>query len=172
MGQREWILYENGKYRFNRSLNYWYDVDAFENRIKAAQTMLERAPVQAIEELEAAVSMYRGDFLANISSDEWGALRREELQQAFMGAMKSLGKLLIENGFHGRAVEVYKLLLDEDNLLEEAHRGLMRAHLFNGERGLALRQYKTLVEVLRDELGISPSTKTTSLYQELKKTSS
>ena len=30
LGQKEWILYRRGRYTFNHSLDYWYDVEVFE----------------------------------------------------------------------------------------------------------------------------------------------
>ena len=53
-------------------------------------------------------------------------------------------------------------------LLEAAHRQLMRSYAALGERGQALRHYQTLVELLRKELGSSPAPESTELYQRLR----
>jgi DNA-binding SARP family transcriptional activator len=167
LGQREWVLYKDGFYRFNRDMDFWYDVPAFEEGIEQAEKLVKSSPEQAIEKLETTVKLYRGDFLFDIASDEWGTLRREALKHQYLSAMSTLGDLYLDGGSPDRAVEVYLALLDADELLEEAHRGLMRAYALQGERALALQQYETLVEILRDELGVPPSPETTALYEAL-----
>jgi DNA-binding SARP family transcriptional activator len=94
-------------------------------------------------------------------------LRREELRRTFLAALSTLGRLYSRGAAHGRAVEVFQALLNADPLLEEAHRELMRAYALQGERGLALRHYQSLVELLQSELGVRPSPETTALYQAL-----
>ncbi len=167
LGGRGWVIYEDGYYQFNRTLDYWYDVEAFEESIKAAEKAGD-TDEQAIAKLEAAVGLYRGDFLADLSHDEWGALRREELQGKYIAALDRLGNLLVRNGAYDRATEVYRSLLATDALMEEAHRALMRCHALKGEHLLAIRQYKKLVEIMQDELGVPPSAETTALYQSLR----
>ncbi len=165
LGRRDWVLYEDGHYRFNRSLNYWYDVEVFERGLQSLGAENEAAA--AIRKLESLVSLYRGDFLADIANDAWAAPRREELKQKYVEAMSTLGRLLLDSKAYDRAIQVFANLVSEDNLLEHAHRGLIRAYALQGERVLALRQYQTVVATLRDELGVSPSPETTELYQSL-----
>ena len=167
LGEREWILYEDGFYRFNRSMEYWYDVEAFEKSVVDNGKTEPDSKDGAIEKLEAAIALYRGDFAADLAGDEWAALRREELRRKYLGAMNTLGRLLAGRGVYDRAIEAYRKLLSLDNLVEDAHRELMRCYALKGEHGLAVRQYKTLVEILRDELGVSPSSETTALFRSL-----
>jgi predicted ATPase/DNA-binding SARP family transcriptional activator/Tfp pilus assembly protein PilF len=167
LGERGWVLYEDGYYQFNRSLDYWYDVEAFEEGIEAAEKQPVSDMDRAIERLEASVLLYRGDFLSDLASDEWAALRREELRGKYFGAMSTLGELLIDKGAYDRAIELYRNLLAKDALLEDAHRALIRCYALKGERGLAIRQYQTLVRILQDELGVSPSPETVALFQSL-----
>ncbi len=167
LGSREWIIYEDGYYRFNRSMNYWYDVEAFEEGLAFAQAQVKRALLQAIEKLEAIVELYRGDFLADLDQDEWATLRREELKRKNLAALNTLGDLLAESGEYEHAIEIFSRLLATDNLVEDAHRSLMRCYALQGERGLALRQYQTLVEILQGELGTVPSAETTELYRSI-----
>jgi len=167
LGERAWIHYEDGYYRFNRSMDYWYDVEAFEQNIAAAEKMVTRTKETAIEKLEAAVSLYRGDFLSDLANDQWGALRREELQDKYRSALKMLGELLAGSSAFDRAIEVYRKLVSHDLLMEEAHRELMRCYALKGERALALRQYQLLLAIMQDELGLLPSPETTALFRSL-----
>jgi DNA-binding SARP family transcriptional activator len=165
LGERSWVFYEDGYYKFNRSMDHWYDVEAFERSLESAERSAQDE--EAIEQLDEGVSLYRGDFLSDLANDEWGTLRREELRSKYLKAMSLLGELLVKSSAYDRAIGVYRSLLSTDLLMEEAHRALMRCYIQKGERALALRQYQTLVEILQDELGASPSSETTVLYQSI-----
>ncbi|MCB0114321.1 MAG: hypothetical protein KDD84_09535, partial [Caldilineaceae bacterium] len=69
---------------FDRSSDHWLDVDAFTQQIDA----LARLPGdQRTAALQAAVDLYRGDFLEgfylreSIGFEEWAILERERLQR-------------------------------------------------------------------------------------------
>ena len=58
-------------------------------------------------------------------------------------------------------------LVMEDNCYEEAHRRLMECYLAQGQRHLAVRQYQTCAETLREELDLAPSEETVTLYRHI-----
>jgi DNA-binding SARP family transcriptional activator len=105
--------------------------------------------------------------LSDLAQDQWGVLRREELRRKYLWSMNTLGDLLAKDGAYERAIEIFQSLLSIDNLMEAAHRALMRCYDRKGERVLALRHYQTLVELMQDELGAPPSPETTALYHSL-----
>lgn len=167
LGARDWILYENGLYHFNRDLNYWYDLEAFETSLAEAEQAVTQA--DQIEKYERAIRLYRGDFLEGITFDEWGTVRREELARKYRAAMNTLAARHLDLAAFDRALEIYHALLNTDPLEEETHRGVMRAYARKGEVVLALRQYQALVKLLQDELGAQPSPTSRALYQRLQK---
>ena len=120
LGRQEWILFEDGSYRFNRSLAHWVDFETFETHVAAAKKSLDAD--QAIADLEAAVGIYRGDFLENLGSD-WPILHREELRRLHQGALLLLGRLLFAGERYVEAVEIYRRALAQDSYLETADRG-------------------------------------------------
>jgi DNA-binding SARP family transcriptional activator/Tfp pilus assembly protein PilF len=164
LGDRDWILYEHGQYRFNRDMDYWYDVDAFNASVDRGERLTNSSSGEAIEALESAIELYGGDFLTDIAEDEWASLQRESLRRRYFSALFSLSETLMGGGRIDRAVEVLNLLLSEDPLLEKAHRTLMRCYAQKGEHGLMRRQYQNLKEIMAEELGVEPSSDTASLY--------
>lgn len=62
---------------------------------------------------------------------------------------------------------MYRRIIDHDPLLEAAHRGLMRSYAARGEQALVLRQYRTLATLLRDELGVAPSSENVTLHAQI-----
>jgi hypothetical protein len=91
LGGKEWITFEKGRYAFNRSLPYSFDVEAFEENLSEARRARTKAPEQAIRHLQKAVGLYGGDFLENSADSEWVMLRQEELGQAYQEALLVLG---------------------------------------------------------------------------------
>jgi non-specific serine/threonine protein kinase len=164
LGAPEWIVHRGGRYAFERSLPYSFDVEAFEANLAAAE-----APGQAIPRLEEAVSLYGGDFLEDCLEWGWAVERREELGRRHQQALLSLGGLLLKEGCHERAAEIYRKAISEDAYLEGAHRGLMRSYALMGERGRALEHYRSLVGVLEEGLGTTPAPETRMLYEELRR---
>lgn len=169
LGRKEWILYERSRYTFNHSLDYWYDVEVFESCLVRAQELQAAAPAEAIGLFEQAKQLYQGDYLEDLAADEWSQPQREALRRQYLAGLLSLGELLFAESLYERAAETYHQLIALDDLREEAHRGLIRCHSRLGERGLALRQYETLVELLADELGVAPAPETNALYRKLQR---
>jgi predicted ATPase/DNA-binding SARP family transcriptional activator len=169
LGGPEWISFEKGRYSFNRSLEYFYDVANFETKLSAARKVEAKAPARAISLLQEALELYGGDFLEDLTVEgEWALSRQEELMREYQEALLSLGELLYGERRYAQAAEVYRKVIAHDSYLEGAHRELMRSYAALGERGQALKHYQSLVELLREELGSSPTLETTGLYERLR----
>jgi DNA-binding SARP family transcriptional activator len=169
LGSSEWIYFRGGRYAFERSLDYSFDVEAFEAELAAARGSEGEAPERAIAHLQEAVSLYGGEFLEDSLEWEWAMERREELGRKHQQASLTLGGLLLKEGRHEQAVEVYRRAIGQDRYLERAHRGLMRSYWLMGERGRALEHYRSLVGVLEEGLGTEPAPETEELYEELRR---
>jgi DNA-binding SARP family transcriptional activator len=168
LGAKEWIVFEKGRYAFNRSLAYSFDVEAFEGNLSEARRLYSEEPKQAIRYLQKVADLYRGDFLEDSAEGEWATERQEELSREYQEALLLLGRLLFARDRHAEAVEAYRKAIAHDELLEEAHRELMRCNAALGERGRALRHYEELVELLDEQLGTSPAPETVALYLRLR----
>jgi DNA-binding SARP family transcriptional activator len=168
LGGKEWIVFEKGRYAFNRSLDYFFDVEAFEENLSEARRVQAEAPEQAIRHLQKATDLYGGDFLEGLAYSEWVVVRQEELQRAYGEALLLLGGLLFTQDRYAEAAEAYREAIAHDELLEEAHRELMRCYVAMGERGRALVHYEDLVELLNKQLGTAPAPETSALHERLR----
>jgi DNA-binding SARP family transcriptional activator len=177
LGQPEWIVFEDDAYAFNRSMSYWFDVEAFEAKVEQARRLLragsggaeQTGPARAISLLDEAASLYQGDFLADLAEGDWLLPRRAALREKYLEARLALGSLYFDQGDFGRAVENYRQALAREPYLEAAHRGLMECLARQGEPGLALRHYQTLADQLRQELGAPPDAETEALADRLRR---
>ena len=146
----------------------FFDVEAFEENLSKGRKLRWQAPEQAIGHLREAVSLYGGDFLEDSADSEWAMVRQEELRRGYGEALLLLGGLLFAQKRQAEAAEAYREAIAHDELLEEAHRELMRCYAALGERGRALRHYEELVGLLEEQLGASPASETVALYERLR----
>ncbi len=170
LGQPDWIVFADDTYSFNRSLNYWCDLHEFEALLGSIGSITNLKPADrsaAIQRLESAVQLWRGDFVEDLDAGEWAIFQREELRQRYVPALIDLGALHFANAHYDRAVAVYRRLLALDAYLELAHRELMRCLVRQGEVGHALQHYQHLREMLKRELQAEPSPETVMVYERI-----
>jgi predicted ATPase/DNA-binding SARP family transcriptional activator len=169
LGRADWIVFENNTYAFNRSLNYWFDVEVFDTSIANARRVRDHSPEQVIRHFQEAVKLYRGDFLQDWADSEWFVTRRTELREKYLDALLTLGQLLFAQGNNAQAAATYKQVIEHDNYVEAAHRELMLCYARLGEQAQALRHYQDLVELMQAELGSPPAPETTALFERLRR---
>jgi DNA-binding SARP family transcriptional activator len=106
------------------------------------------------DELERIVAA--GDLLPDWY-DDWTIIERERFRQTRLHALEVLSYTLTREGRHRQAIEVGLAAVAGEPLRESAHRAVMRAHLAEGNRCEALRQYELFRRLLAEELGVGPS---------------
>jgi non-specific serine/threonine protein kinase len=175
LGRPEWVVFEDDAYAFNRSLPYWFDLEEFENKLDQARRLLRAgsdSPAstgRAIQLLEEAAGLYRGDFLEDLAEGDWAVPRRERLREHYVQARLTLGRLYLDREDYGRAAESYRQALARDPYLEAAQQGLMRSLARQGEPAQALQLYHKWDELLRKELGAPPDDDTRALADRLRR---
>ena len=119
--------------------------------------------------LQAALKLYRGDFLAGFALpdsapfEEWALLWRERLRQQALSAMQRLAAWAEWRGGFGQAAGYARRQVELDPLNEVGHRDLMRLLALNGETAAAAAQFAGLQRVLAAELGLAPEAETVAL---------
>ncbi|HEX6488046.1 MAG TPA: BTAD domain-containing putative transcriptional regulator [Candidatus Dormibacteraeota bacterium] len=108
------------------------------------------------EDLEQAVDLYRGDFLADELYVDYPNDRREQLKTVHLETLERLGDMLLADDELKRGLAIYRRLLAADPLREDVWGRIMKHHLLRGERAAAARAYKTCAEALRTGLGVTP----------------
>ena len=89
--------------------------------------------------------------------DDWVIMERERFRQLRLHALETLCVRLSEAGRSWLAVEAGLAAVEAEPLRESAHRALIAAHLGEGNRSEALRQFGLYRRLLGEELGIEPS---------------
>lgn len=174
LGDREWIFVSNERYSFNRELGHWFDMEVFDQRLlqlkrlQAGAAHMDQAALTAYrEKMQAALSLFRGEFLADLPSSEWVLTRREEFHHKHLEVLQMLGQSYMLSQEYDQASAIYRSVITLDRYYEEAHRKLMVCYAYQGERSQAVRHYHQLVTWLQEEYNSAPDVETTTLYKRL-----
>jgi two-component SAPR family response regulator len=164
------IVFEDDTYYFNRSLNYTFDVETFEGRLRAANALTTSDPSQAMDLYSQALNLYRGDFMEDYASpnDDWHQMRSNELSEKYLDASERLGDLALRHGRYQTAYRAYKRARDRDSFRESAWRGMMNSLDRLGRRPEALRLFDELQALLEAELDTPASADTEQLYRRIR----
>lgn len=127
----------------------------------------------APEQLEQAISLYRGDLLDGFSLreepfEDWLRVERERLRAMAIAALEKLVAHYSAADDFARCAQAAARLLALEPLREDIHRVLMQAYAVQDRFSLALKQYEFCRDALQRELGAQPEPETQRLYEELR----
>jgi DNA-binding SARP family transcriptional activator len=175
IGER-WLVTNRDTFQLVCNQDFWVDVTHFRNLLHSCAYKLHpagNACSACTDPLDEAIEIYHDDFMAGFNLpdcpkfDEWQMLESENLRLGLGVALERLVSCMSIQGDYDLAIQYAQRWLGLDSLNEEAHRSLMLAYTRSGQRTAALCQYQECVRCLQDELGISPSKETFTLYQEI-----
>ncbi len=163
--------------QFNPASDYTLDVTHFVALLDACakhqHRHVSRCPACAAR-LEEAVQLYRGDFLAELSSvdsapfEEWLVVKREALHQRAVEALAHLARYHERWSDATRARHLLSRQIELEPWDETAHIHLMRLLAQAGQRSSALAQYETCRRILMEQFGVKPSAATKKLYEQIR----
>jgi WD40 repeat protein/serine/threonine protein kinase/DNA-binding SARP family transcriptional activator len=163
------LLVTRQSIQLDESQDVWLDVAEFMRGVRG-----EHGRSPAIHELEEAVALYTGPFLAGFSLpdsapfEEWMRLTGEALQHQATAALHQLAGHYESRGDYAAGLPHARRLLELDPYAESAHRQMMRLLTLCGQRSEALAQYDICRQLLADELGVEPATETEALAQQIR----
>ncbi len=126
-----------------------------------------------IEEMETAVSLYRGDFLTDFFLpdsavfEEWAASHRAAYRRQALEALDRMTAKCLEQNKYEEAQTCARRQLEIDDLKETAVCQLLTALAKTGARSQALVEYEQFQQRLCREFGVDPSQETQELFQKL-----
>jgi DNA-binding SARP family transcriptional activator len=128
-----------------------------QNAVAAAHRMLDNAdPCEDILTMET-LSFLSVDILPDWYEEEWVVLHRERYHQLRLHALEAMCERFTAAHRYGEAVEAGLAAVRAEPLRESAHRTLVKAHLAEGNRFEASRQFDNCRRLLQAELGLEPS---------------
>ena len=158
------VLDPDELYRFNHSLDYEYDLEAFERELDRALKV--EKDDERLHQLLQATRLYRGAYLPEIDA-EWALVERERLKKRCLDGLIAAAKLALDLNRPEQTLQSCQAALNIDPSLEEAYRLAMRGFDAEGNRAGVIRQYQACIEALRQEFDSGPSPQTVQLFEQL-----
>ena len=156
--------------------SYWLDlggtcidVALFESHATRSRELEATNREMALFHCEAALALYRDDFLCEDIYEEWTIPHRDEYRELYFQVIVRAAELLITHrGDSQEALNLCRAALKKDPFREELYAAALKA-LIAGRRFMgALNLYKQYVKMLKDEFGLEPSPAVTDLINNMK----
>lgn len=162
-----YIARQGTSYGLNADAPIGLDINNFEAGLTTASQAEGEDRAQAIAYYQAALKLYQGEYLPDTIYEDWSSAERERLTALYLSGATRLARLLLAEGATVEMVLWCQRVVAIDPCWEEAYRLLMRGHMTNGNRPLALRVYKQCRAALAEDLGIEPMAETIRLYEQV-----
>jgi predicted ATPase/DNA-binding SARP family transcriptional activator len=134
------------------------DLSRFEHLVAQGRDALaDDDPALAARRLEAALALWRGLPLADLSLDSIGEAHRGRLGELRLRALELHADALLALGRHEDVVPTLESLVGEHRLRERFRAQLMLALYRSGRQTEALELFRATRETLLDEVGLEPS---------------
>jgi DNA-binding SARP family transcriptional activator len=139
-GRSAFVLAQNGGYRLNPDA-VSVDADEFEQACSAGmRSFADGDSATAISRFEAAVALYRGDYLADDRYSEWAFLERERLRDLATIPLRALAELRSDDP--DAAIGYLQRLAEMEPFDNEIQRQLLVQLVKQGRRSRAVREYQ------------------------------
>jgi ATP/maltotriose-dependent transcriptional regulator MalT/two-component SAPR family response regulator len=157
------FVVQDGCYKINPNLHIWYDVAEFDNLLTIAEATSNTNTARA-SALERALGLYDGIFLEELYS-EWIEIKRRELENKYLRALSLLADYYANQGNYSQAISLLEKFIAIDPYQEDTYCRIMRWHLAEQNKTLALRTYQQYTQLTSGEKETESSHEIRRLYQ-------
>lgn len=141
-----------------------YAWNAFVRVESDAQALQAASRSDSLEEMQAAVALYNGEYLAGENA-EWIYPLRLRYTNAYEVVLERLAEHAFRCEDYAEALEYALRLVEVDRAHEGATRLVMRSFAAVGRRAASLDAYEQLAAYLQHHLGLKPSKQTIDLRE-------
>ena len=128
---------------------------AIRSDLDALRDAMKRVDAASPDDLPP-VGALRDDLLPDWD-EEWLVFERERIRQQRLRALEQLCRRHTDAARFGQAIHAGLIAVDSEPLRESAQRVLIAAHLAEGNRFEAIRQFHSYESALMDDMGARPS---------------
>jgi DNA-binding SARP family transcriptional activator len=157
------ITSTDATYALHFPAHVWLDVDEASEAIHLAESAQTDGDLRAASGWALAARAISSRPLLPGEEAEWLDVLRRRLADVRWRSLECLAEIWIAHGDHALAARDAAEAIAIDPFRESAHRLLIRAHLAAGDRGAAAEALAACERVLREELGVTPSSTTRAL---------
>jgi len=164
---RTTILRVDQGYLWNSAVPVTLDLDAFERLCKEAHE--ERSLDRRLEQEQAALALYRGDFLPKLRSEPWAVSVRSYYHELWLSTLLDAATLLTKAKRFEETEALCRRGMELDPYSEPLCRRLLSALLSLGRHQECRNAYEVFARRLYDNFAVSPSDETRSICREAMK---
>jgi LuxR family maltose regulon positive regulatory protein len=173
----KFVLADREKIQISTPSNIWFDVEEFENLISKIGNLNFEIVDQSlldIENLNTAISLYRGDFLEgfNIQGsnefDNWQTINRENIKIKFANLLSKYARWSFSQSNWEQAIQIGLKWINVDAYNESALRLLMESYANSGLVENCLRIYENFEKTITTELGNDLESETIELINQIR----
>lgn len=157
------IISKRGSYQWNPALTCWVDSEAFEGLCHEAKQEIA-SDKERLSLYRQALEIYTGSLILEKDNLLWSKALSSRYHVRYISAVEQYADLLIRNDFYADAEFVCLRAIEKDPINERLYTLLIQALLAQDKLGEARVYYKSIVEKLRNSLGVHPSEKLQNLY--------
>jgi len=165
--KQNFLMFRDGSYQLDPELLYSIDVEEFERLIGDAEKAKREKDIDCFRNsLEAAASLYRGEFMSGVYED-WVEERRVYYAEQFGRVVSAQAKLAFSDKRWTAALKYAQEALKHDPFREDMHRLVMKTLAAQAKPAAVKKHFDDLATLLNSELGIEPAAETRRLYKQL-----
>ncbi len=165
--KQNFLLYRDNDYLLNPDFTYSIDIEEFDRLVaEGSSARRAREHDRCVNHYEAAIKLYRGEFMQGCY-DDWVEEQRSYYREQYIHMLETLARAALDQGELPRALHLANQILQDDPFREDIHCLVMRTHTAQGNRAAVKEQYETLRVLLQKELGIEPASETRKVFREL-----
>lgn len=157
---RRLIVYRDGGYVWSDALPLTLDIDRFD--------LLCQTPPDAENALESyleALKLYRGEFLAKLSSEVWVIPIATHFHNLYIQTVLRTAPLLMEKQEYRQAGDICRTAIALEPYHEALYQQLMQALSAAGNQAGVAAVYEDLSQKLFTSFGIKPGDETRAIYR-------
>lgn len=165
--KQNFIMFRDGSYQLNPEFTYSIDSEDFLAHIAAAEVSKRDKDAESLRRsLESAYGLYRGEFMEGCYED-WAENQRHHYREQLSRVLNGLAKLSVNEKRWNDALRYANETLVLDPYREDLHRLVMKVLAAQSKNSALKKHYESMRVLLKDELGIEPSTDTRQLFRDL-----
>lgn len=163
------IIRDGSRYGWRPEADIWLDVQVFDEQIILGDRLVAQNETEQrwLPHYQAALAVYRGEFLQEYPFEEWTSVERERLLTLYLRTAERVATHLLASDKWEEAVQTAQEIIARDACWEQAYRILMTAYAQMGNRPQAIRVYHQCADKLQSELGVQPTEATVQLWQQI-----
>jgi ATP/maltotriose-dependent transcriptional regulator MalT/DNA-binding SARP family transcriptional activator len=159
------IAKDSGRYVLDRRGRFVFDVEEFQNALKAAGEAAKGSP-ESVAQMEKALAYYKGPFAPDFYT-EWAETLRWQMEEQYMSLLAGLAAAYSAQREFKRSADICQRIIELDEFNEAAWYRLMSNYVHFGQEEAAKFCYNRYAQIIARDLDGEEPPAFEDLYREI-----